>query len=328
MKDLPLVSIALCTYNGARFLEQQLDTLINQTYVNIEIIAVDDCSTDNTYQILADYASKHPNIHLYRNETNLGFASNFERALDYCSGELIAFCDQDDLWDLRKIELQVAAIGDNLMLYHDSELINEQNESLGKKMTDLFNFYRGDEPEAFLFFNCVSGHSMLLKKELLAEARPFKKDAYHDWWITYVAINLGTIDYLPQCLVKYRQHANSDTDLLERKDADKDRYRHQTRAQIFERRSKWLQYCADYPKNKRPQFIKTLYRLYTNWPDSYMSFRLFFLMKKHINVLYYISKQNNRQRNREINKLAWGYKVKNFWYTHIKPNNNKNFRPQ
>ncbi|MEN0054877.1 MAG: glycosyltransferase family 2 protein [Mucilaginibacter sp.] len=328
MKELPLVSIALCTYNGARFLEQQLYTLINQTYRNIEIIAVDDCSTDNTYQILASYASKHPNLRIYQNETNVGFVNNFERALDYCQGDLIAFCDQDDLWDVKKIELQVAAIGDNLILYHDSELINEQNESLGKKMTDLFNFYRGDEPEAFLFFNCVSGHAMLIKKELIAEARPFKKDGYHDWWMAYVATNIGTIDYLPQCLVKYRQHENSDTDLLERKDADKDRYRHQTREQIFKRRSRWLQYCATYPKNKRTKFVKTLYQLYVNWPDSYVSFRLFALIKKHINVLYYISKQNNRQRRREIKKLAWGYKAKNFWYTHIKPDNKKLIRPE
>jgi glycosyltransferase involved in cell wall biosynthesis len=326
MKESPLVSIALCTYNGARFLEQQLDTLINQTYANIEIIAVDDCSTDNTYQILAGYASKYPHLRLYRNETNLGFVNNFERALDHCKGDLIAFCDQDDLWDFQKIELQVAAIGSNLMIYHDSELINEQNESLNAKMTDLFNFYRGDEPEAFLFFNCVSGHSMLLKKELLNEARPFKKDTYHDWWIAYVATNLGTIDYLPQCLVKYRQHDDSDTDLLSRKDEKKDKHRHETVTQTFKRRSKWLQYCAAYPKNKRPKFIKTLLRLYINRPDTYLSIRLVFLMEKYINILYYIQKRDKYKKHREVIKLAWGHKAKNFWYTHIKPDSNKIFR--
>ena len=325
MKQLPLISIALCTYNGARFLEQQLDTLINQTYANIEIIAVDDCSTDQTYQILAGYASKCPNLHLYRNETNLGFVNNFERALDYCKGELIAFCDQDDLWDFKKIELQVAAIGDNLMLYHDSELINEQNESLNAKMTDLFNFYRGDEPEAFLFFNCVSGHSMLVKKELLNEARPFKKDTYHDWWIAYVATNLGTIDYLPQCLVKYRQHDNSDTDLLTRKDEKKDKHRHKNVTQMFRQRIKWLQYCAAYSKNKRSQFVNQLLQLYINRADSYFAFRLVFLIEKHFDILYYVQKWSKYRKHRDAIKLAWGFKAKNFWYTHIKPNRKKIF---
>jgi hypothetical protein len=193
-------------------------------------------------------------------------------------------------------------------------------------MTDLFNFYRGDEPEAFLFFNCVSGHSMLLKKELLAEARPFKKDTYHDWWIAYVATNLGTIDYLPQCLVKYRQHDDSDTDLLARKDEKKDKHRDETITQIIKRRSKWLQHCAAYPKNKRPKFIKILLHLYINRPNTYLSIRLVFLMKKHIDTLYYIQKRDKYKKRREVNKLVWGYRAKNFWYTHIKPNNKKIFR--
>ena len=326
MKELPLVSIALCTYNGARFLEQQLDTLTNQTYTNIEIIAVDDCSTDHTYQILINYASKFPNLHLYKNESNLGLVKNFEHALDCCKGELIAFCDQDDLWDLKKIELQVAAIGNNLMLYHDSELINEQNESLQVKMTDLFNFYRGNEPEVFLFSNCVSGHSMLFKKELIDEVRPLKKDTYHDWWIAYVATNLGTIDYLPQCLVKYRQHDDSDTDLLYRKDDKKDKHRHKTTEQLFKRQSKWLQYCASYPKNKRPQFVKKLLQLYINRPNNYLAIQLFFLMKKYIDILYFIPKWDNYRKNREVKKMIWGYKLKNLWYTYFRPNSKKILR--
>ena len=75
----PLVSIALCTYNGAENLAQQLDTLVNQTYRNLEIVVVDDCSTDDTYAILQDYSSKDDRFRLYTNEANLGFLKNFER---------------------------------------------------------------------------------------------------------------------------------------------------------------------------------------------------------------------------------------------------------
>src|ERR1700722_18799619 len=99
MENTPLVSIVLCTYNGERFLSQLLDTLVTQTYPNIEIIAIDDCSADSSFAILAEYALKYTQFRIYRNEKNLGFAGNFEHAITYCRGELVAFCDQDDLWD-------------------------------------------------------------------------------------------------------------------------------------------------------------------------------------------------------------------------------------
>src|SRR5277367_1671319 len=118
MKQPPLVSIALCTYNGAKYLAQQLDTLVDQTYLHIEIIVVDDCSTDETFVILKVYASKYPQFKLYQNKKNLGFTANFERAVTLCNGELIALCDQDDLWHAEKIELQVNAIADNVFIYH------------------------------------------------------------------------------------------------------------------------------------------------------------------------------------------------------------------
>ena len=175
--------------------------------------------TIELFTILSEYASKYPNLLVYRNEHNLGFTRNFELALTRCKGELIAFCDQDDLWDLCKIELQVAALADNLLIYHDSEFINEMNEPLHKKMSDLFNFYRGDDPRAFLFFNCVSGHAMLIRRRLLVDALPFREGFFHDWWLAYVAVNTGSIDYLPDCLVKYRQHEKSHTDFAENKKA-------------------------------------------------------------------------------------------------------------
>jgi len=218
MESLPLVSIALCTYNGEKFLAAQLDTLIAQTYKNLEVIAVDDCSTDGTYEILKAYAAKYPWFHIYRNAQNLRFLKNFEVAVSYCNGELIALCDQDDLWLPEKIKMQVNAIGDNMFIYHDSEFINEDGSPANKKISDIVNFYRGDSPEVFLFLNCVSGHSMLMKKELLAHAGSFE-GYYHDWWLAYVATNVGRIDFLPECLVKYRQHSTSDTDMLAKKEA-------------------------------------------------------------------------------------------------------------
>ena len=214
MKQMPLVSIALCTYNGAAYLHEQLDTLVNQTYQNIEILAADDCSTDDTYAILENYAFRYPQIKIYKNIKNLGFIGNFERAVKLCKGELIALCDQDDIWDLKKIELQVNALKDNIFIYHDSEFIRQDGNTMNIKMSDLMNLYHGDRPEAFLFFNCVSGHTILMKRELLDEALPLKEGYFHDWWLAYVATNIGKIDFIPQCLVKYRQHDKSETNIL------------------------------------------------------------------------------------------------------------------
>src|SRR5271165_1756949 len=149
MKHGPLVSIALCTYNGAGFIAEQLDTLITQTYAPIEIIAVDDSSTDETFNILMAYAAKYSQIKIYKNENNIGFAANFERAATLCDGELIALCDQDDLWHPQKIELQVNALKDNIFVYHDSEFIHQDGTSMNKKMSDIVKLYRGGEPKVF-----------------------------------------------------------------------------------------------------------------------------------------------------------------------------------
>ena len=111
MRD-PLISIALCTYNGERFVREQLDSLVNQTYKNIEIIAVDDHSSDQTFAILENYKSKFKNIRTFQNNANLGFRKNFEKALRECTGEYIALSDQDDVWRLDKIAVQMNLISE------------------------------------------------------------------------------------------------------------------------------------------------------------------------------------------------------------------------
>ena len=85
----PLISIALCTYNGANFLQQQLDSILNQTYKHIELVIVDDGSSDGTKDILKQYAAKYEQIKLYFNETNIGFNANFQKAISFCSGDFI-----------------------------------------------------------------------------------------------------------------------------------------------------------------------------------------------------------------------------------------------
>ena len=307
----PLVSIALCTYNGAKYLAQQLDSLVNQTYPSIEIIAVDDCSTDETFAVLTAYAAKYPQFKIYRNEENLGFTGNFERAVKLCSGEMIALCDQDDTWLPEKIELQVKAIGDNMLLYHDSEFVNERGVPMNKKMSDIMNFYRGDEPEALLFFNSVSGHAILMKKELLDYALPLKKGFFHDWWLAYVATNVGEIDFIPQCLVRYRQHDTSDTNIL-KIEREKNAYRFGSMQKI-EREYKWLGYCAAFKYNKRPQIVTAFYDAFTERMNKHVSFKLSRLLFKYRDIIFYVRKRSYLNKLNFIYSKIWGGKAKKMY---------------
>jgi len=308
MEQTPLVSIALCTYNGAKYLSEQLDTLVNQTYKAIEIIIVDDCSIDQTVDIVNSYAARYPQIKVFQNENNLGFTGNFEKAVKLCSGEYIALCDQDDLWDLKKIELQVRGIKDHIFIYHDSEFIHEDGSAMGKKVSDIMNLYRGGEPEVFLFFNCVSGHSILMKRELLADALPLKQSYFHDWWLAYVATNVGTIDFIPQCLVKYRQHDSSDTNIL-RRQRKQDKHKLSS-IQKIERIEQWLAYCTDFPKNKNQKVIDQFYAAYKKRVGSYLSFQLSGLLFRYRKTVFFIRKKSKLNMLNYIYSQIWGVKTK------------------
>jgi len=307
MKQDPLVSIALCTYNGAEYVAEQLDSLVNQTYQNIEIIVVDDCSTDSTFTILDDYASRYPQFKIYKNEKNLGFTRNFERAVKLCNSELIALCDQDDIWDPQKIELQVIAIKDNIFIYHDSEFIYKDGVAVNRKMSDLFNFYRGGRPEAFLFFNCVSGHTILMKKTLIEAALPLKGE-FHDWWLGYVATNIGKIDFIPQCLVKYRQHDNSETNIL-KIEREKDNYK-MSSLQNYKRTLNRLKYFRSFKGNKNQAFITQIYNAYKQHADSYLSFELGTILFKNWKTIFYMSKKPILSKMNYIRKQFFGLKAK------------------
>jgi glycosyltransferase involved in cell wall biosynthesis len=307
MKQIPLVSIALCTYNGVDYLAEQLDTLVNQSYRHIEIIAVDDCSTDETFSVLTAYAAKYPQFKLYQNEKNLGFIANFEKAVKLCNGELIALCDQDDLWNLQKIELQVNAIAGNVFIYHDSEFVNEDGTTMNKKMSDLMNLYRGDDPLTFLFLNCVSGHTILMKKSLLSFALPLKKEYFHDWWLAYVATNIGSIDFIPQCLVKYRQHRKNETNILKL-----DGGHHNSRMapiNTYEKILNWLQYCNSFKYNRDKALINRIYTAYKKRAGTFLSFEYCGLLFKLRKAILFISKKSAISKLNFIRKEARGFKA-------------------
>jgi glycosyltransferase involved in cell wall biosynthesis len=243
MSKLPLISIGLCTYNGELYLRQQLESLVRQTYSPLEIRIRDDQSEDGTVEIIKEFQAQYPNILLVQNHIRLGLQKNFEAVFSDCQGEFIAPCDQDDIWFPNKLEKMHRTIGKHQIAYHDSLLIDEHGRSLDFKMSDKFRLKNWTQQSSFLFFNCISGHSMLIHKKVFDYALPFPAQGFYDHWLAFVALEHGSIIYCPEVLVEYRQHSTNQTDLL----GNKKRVRGKDRiiARIS-RENYWLNQCAAY----------------------------------------------------------------------------------
>lgn len=310
---LPLVSIAMCVYNGEKFLREQLDTLVNQTYPNLEIIAVDDCSKDSSRAILEEYQKRFPFLKVYENEANLGYVKNFEKAITLCSGEYIALSDQDDTWDIEKIGIMVDQVGTHKLVYHDSQFMEDGGELIDKKMSDIIHLYSGDQPEVFYFFNCVSGHSMLFKRELIPDILPFHPEHFHDHWIAYVAVNLGTIGYVHQPLVNYRQHPTTSTDILNKRKKFRKNYHENRDIRKLRKDLKWIKYCASFKKNKNAAFLNRLHELFEKRLETWFSFGYARLINRHFEILYYIQKYRKASKRAFVYRQIWGLKSKILW---------------
>jgi glycosyltransferase involved in cell wall biosynthesis len=270
-----LVSIALCTYNGARFLRPQMDSLLAQTHQDIEILVADDCSTDGTVELLHDYAARDTRIRVYINECNLGHKKNFETLIARCRGDFIAPCDQDDVWHPDKLRLMLAAIGDKLMVYCDSELIDADDRPLGIRLSDHIRLDPIDDPLILLMRNCVSGHAMLFRQALLADALPFADCFdYHDWFLAALAAASGGIAYCDQPLVRYRMHADNVTDILGRKTQKRTR---RNNRQLLTARTRTLASVTGPHKN----LLTLLNRLAADSDMQWLSPRLGMVMIQH-----------------------------------------------
>lgn len=204
---LPEVSVALCTWNGERFLAEQLDSVLAQEDVAFEVVALDDGSSDGTRALLERYATREPRLRWQANENNLGATASFERAMALCRAGLIAPCDQDDVWHPRKVARLVAAIGDADLVYCDSSYIDAEGRTLDRRVSGDMAMLQGDRPASFLLANSVSGHASLVRRELFERARPFPQGAYHDWWLALCAAGRNGVRYLDEPLVDYRRHA-------------------------------------------------------------------------------------------------------------------------
>lgn len=201
-----LVSVVMATYNGEKFLRMQLDSVIQQSYSPIEIIAVDDCSTDNTVNILNEYAAQHNNFTVVINEHNLGYQKNFEKGFLLAKGDFIAPCDQDDIWLPNKIEKLLACIGSHAIAFCNSAFIDSDGNPLGQSIFDTKNLTDFNSPIMYTVGASAPGHAMLITKQVALDAMPFPTLVSHDNWLGFVATFYNSLKFLNEPLVLYRRH--------------------------------------------------------------------------------------------------------------------------
>jgi len=163
----PRISIAMATYNGEKYIKEQLESLRKQTWQPSEIIVVDDGSTDNTLEIVR-YFCKSWSIpaKIYTNDTNLHYTGNFLKAASLCTGDVVAFCDQDDIWDKKKLEVCVKTLESDEadLVVHEGRVIDRRGQLTTKKFPDLSDnsIWRHCPP-----FNKVPGFAMVVRREVI-----------------------------------------------------------------------------------------------------------------------------------------------------------------
>lgn len=205
----PLISVAISVYNGARFLQPQMDSILAQQDVRIEVVAVDDGSCDESLAILNAYAARDPRIRVHANPGNLGLTRSFERAMSLCHGEYLAPGDQDDVWHPAKLSRLLAAIGDRDMAYCDSLYIDEAGTPTGRRVSDDVEMLHGANPMQFVFANSASGHAMLLRRGLFEHTCPLTPALYYDWQLALYAAASAGIALVDEPLVRFRRHARA-----------------------------------------------------------------------------------------------------------------------
>ena len=234
------VSIALCTYNGEKYLRQQLDSFLEQTILPGEIIVCDDGSTDATLTILHEYAAAHPGIDwlIHRNSHTLRAPANFEKAIGLCTKEVIFLSDQDDTWEKEKIQRMVHYLEterDCEAVFTDARLIDGNGEPMPGTLLDHTFFSAGlrkDFNKERLFYwsillgNIITGATMAIKRTALPRILPFQlhlhRKLWHDGWIGFRLMAEGRIGYLDEPLIRYRIHAAQQVGLAGEKDPFED----------------------------------------------------------------------------------------------------------
>lgn len=209
------ISVVMCTYNGAEYLPEQLDSILAQTLPPYEIVVQDDGSTDGTLALLQSYAERYPNLlKVYQNEGAKGINSNFFSAMHRATGEFIAISDQDDVWMPEKLEVLSQEIGDRMMCVGRSLPFVDKGEEGGRVAVRIDR----RKPNCNLVRMCYAsmpGHCMLFRRELLdhlpshLDTRPVFTHTWYDVILGTAAAALDSIVLVDRFVVNWRRHLSA-----------------------------------------------------------------------------------------------------------------------
>jgi glycosyltransferase involved in cell wall biosynthesis len=222
------ISVALCTYNGEKYLQHQLESIKNQTHGIHELIVCDDGSKDQTLSILEDFKSHVDfKVEIHLNATNLGSSKNFEKCIQLCTGDIVFLCDQDDWWYEEKVEMQMKffnAHPEIEAVFSNAIMVDQKGIPTGNTSFDQIEFYpemqsKWDSGYAFdmlLKGYVVTGATLAIRKKICAEVFPVPEiipELIHDGWISLYLSSQQKIGFISDPLIQYREHASQQVGL-------------------------------------------------------------------------------------------------------------------
>jgi glycosyltransferase involved in cell wall biosynthesis len=218
MSKMLSISVALCTYNGEKYLREQLRSIAAQTRLPDELVICDDGSTDPTAAIIDEFSRSVPfPVRFIRNPENLGSTKNFEKAIGLCIGDLIALSDQDDIWLPEKLARQSEMMERDSSLggvFSDAELIDATSARLNKCLWGSIQFRHGEQKrlqegraiDILLRRNVVTGATLMVRASLRPQFLPIPEIWVHDGWIAWMLVLHSKLRLIEQSLIEYRIH--------------------------------------------------------------------------------------------------------------------------
>lgn len=208
----------MCTYNGDRYLHEQLESIATQVLLPHELVVCDDCSSDSTLQILEAFAQNAPfQVRIFRNEVNLGYVKNFEQAVRLCEGDAVALSDQDDIWYPQKLSYLSAFLQRDSSVggvFSDGDLMDSYSRAVPGSLWNSFMFNEkergifrlGRSLEVLLRRNVVTGMTFMFRAELRHKVLPIPPSWEHDAWIAMMICLYSKLELSSNSLVRYRVH--------------------------------------------------------------------------------------------------------------------------
>jgi glycosyltransferase involved in cell wall biosynthesis len=210
----------MCTFNGCRFIAQQLESIASQTRLPDELIVCDDRSSDNTREMVKDFERRvsFP-VRLFGNDETLGSTANFEKAISLCSGDIIALSDQDDIWYPNKLEFLercFLASPATVAAFSDADVVETDGQRSALRLWNCVGFGANEQRlfteglgwRVLIKHPVVTGATLAFRRDLSSAILPIPRRFTHDRWISFLASASGPVKPIREALIRYRKHNN------------------------------------------------------------------------------------------------------------------------